>query len=191
MSKVLRCSKPAAVIACLALMLPALASSAPPSPPLPAQDSVRGSGSYGSFCTTFDLDAQSGSTGEDPIGQLNCGGAFVEGGISCLNIQGNVALLAVLPPESPFFLIFRITDNGPIGDTVEVGMQFEGPACAEPPPGLSDFGFSGDLVVVDAPPLPTAKEQCNNGGWRNYGVFKNQGDCVSSIATGGRNHPAG
>ena len=40
--------------------------------------------------------------------------------------------------------------------------------------------------MVDAPPLPTSKDQCKNGGWRTYGVFKNQGDCVSFVATKGR-----
>jgi hypothetical protein len=32
---------------------------------------------------------------------------------------------------------------------------------------------------------------CKNGGWRAFGVFKNQGDCVSFFATGGKNPPAG
>ena len=40
------------------------------------------------------------------------------------------------------------------------------------------------------PPVPTTKEQCKNGGWQNYGTtFKNQGDCVSFVATGGKNEP--
>jgi hypothetical protein len=37
--------------------------------------------------------------------------------------------------------------------------------------------------------LPTTKEQCKNGGWRDFGVFKNQGDCVSFVATRGKNPP--
>jgi hypothetical protein len=41
------------------------------------------------------------------------------------------------------------------------------------------------------PPRPTSAEQCKNGGWKAYGLFKNQGDCVSYVATGGRNPPAG
>jgi len=32
---------------------------------------------------------------------------------------------------------------------------------------------------------------CKKGGWRSFGVFKNQGDCVSYFATGGKNQPAG
>jgi hypothetical protein len=47
------------------------------------------------------------------------------------------------------------------------------------------------VVVVDAPPLPTSKEQCRLGGWRNFPGFKNQGDCVSFVATTGKNPPAG
>lgn len=33
--------------------------------------------------------------------------------------------------------------------------------------------------------LPTAKGQCQNNGWKDYGVFKNVGDCVKFVATGG------
>jgi hypothetical protein len=40
-------------------------------------------------------------------------------------------------------------------------------------------------------PLPTSAEQCKKGGWQQYGVFKNQGDCVSFVATHGRNGPSG
>jgi hypothetical protein len=41
---------------------------------------------------------------------------------------------------------------------------------------------------------PTTKDQCKNGGWANFtnpGTFKNQGDCVSFVATGGKNGPSG
>lgn len=39
--------------------------------------------------------------------------------------------------------------------------------------------------------LPTTKAQCTNGGWRNYGIFKNQGDCARFVATKGKNPPGG
>jgi hypothetical protein len=38
--------------------------------------------------------------------------------------------------------------------------------------------------------LPTTRAQCINDGWQSFGVFKNQGDCVSYVATGGKNTPA-
>jgi hypothetical protein len=34
---------------------------------------------------------------------------------------------------------------------------------------------------------PTTSEQCKNGGWRSFGVFRNQGECVSFVATNGKN----
>jgi hypothetical protein len=34
---------------------------------------------------------------------------------------------------------------------------------------------------------PTDKDQCKQGGWQTFGIFKNQGDCVSFVATGGKN----
>jgi hypothetical protein len=42
---------------------------------------------------------------------------------------------------------------------------------------------------VDLAVLPTTKEECRNGGWRRFGRFKNQGDCVSFVATRGKNPP--
>ena len=38
-------------------------------------------------------------------------------------------------------------------------------------------------------PLPTASAQCKDGGWQAFGVFKNQGDCVSFVASKGKNQP--
>jgi hypothetical protein len=40
-------------------------------------------------------------------------------------------------------------------------------------------------------PFPTTTADCKKDGWQAYGVFKNQGDCVSYVATGGKNEPAG
>jgi hypothetical protein len=37
------------------------------------------------------------------------------------------------------------------------------------------------LVVTCA--LPTTKEECKNGGWREFGTFANQGGCVSYVAS--------
>jgi hypothetical protein len=51
------------------------------------------------------------------------------------------------------------------------------------------FTFESD--VVD----PSDKERCKNGGWEDFtaapGPFKNQGDCVSYFATGGKNKGSG
>ena len=40
-------------------------------------------------------------------------------------------------------------------------------------------------------PFPTTADQCKGDGWKTFGFFKNQGDCVSFVTTGGKNQPAG
>jgi hypothetical protein len=51
----------------------------------------------------------------------------------------------------------------------------------------ADLSESANLA-----PLPTSKSQCLNAGWENFGsLFNNQGDCVSFVASGGKNQPTG
>lgn len=53
-------------------------------------------------------------------------------------------------------------------------------------------GGSGSLdlyVTTRSQVLPESKRDCKEGGWEQFRVFKNQGDCVSFIASGGRNAP--
>jgi hypothetical protein len=51
--------------------------------------------------------------------------------------------------------------------------------------------YNVDIAVTADSPMPTTKGQCKKGGWRDFEVFKNQGDCVSFVATGGKNPPSG
>jgi hypothetical protein len=44
---------------------------------------------------------------------------------------------------------------------------------------------------VGGPPPPSSKSQCKHDGWKHFPQFKNQGDCVSFVATGGKNPPSG
>ena len=53
------------------------------------------------------------------------------------------------------------------------------------------FAGDSDAFVAKIATLPTSKDQCKNGGWKTFGVFKNQGDCVSFVATKGKNPPSG
>jgi hypothetical protein len=57
----------------------------------------------------------------------------------------------------------------------------------------AEFGFRDpawfDLLfrTYVTPLVPAAKDQCKNGGWRNYGTtFTNQGQCVAFVARGPR-----
>ncbi|MDH3397948.1 MAG: hypothetical protein OEM81_08980, partial [Acidimicrobiia bacterium] len=51
--------------------------------------------------------------------------------------------------------------------------------------------IDNDGTAILSGSLPTTKDACKKGGWVGFGVFKNQGDCVSYVATGGKNPPAG
>jgi hypothetical protein len=57
---------------------------------------------------------------------------------------------------------------------------------------VSDITVNG-VLQVPAPSGPTSKDQCKDGGWKTFTnpSFKNQGDCVSFVATGGKNQPSG
>ena len=48
----------------------------------------------------------------------------------------------------------------------------------------------GTFTANFGPQSPTTEQQCKNG-WKTYPGFKNQGDCVSYVATKGKNKPAG
>jgi len=54
----------------------------------------------------------------------------------------------------------------------------------------STFGGAVDAFVVKIATLPTSIDACKNGGWKIFGVFKNQGDCVSFVQSHGRNPPS-
>jgi hypothetical protein len=51
-------------------------------------------------------------------------------------------------------------------------------------------GDLGTFAAVFGPQLPTTKAQCQNNGWKTFPGFKNQGDCISYVATKGKNPPA-
>jgi hypothetical protein len=166
------------------------------------QDSVVGTGTNPLYI--FDLDARSGPSGENPTGTANVVARSaptfgIAGPVTCLTVTGNRAVIGINnslgdPRLGPGWFI-EVTDGTP--DSLEANptsLTFppEVPTVCPASLGLVQQPLdSGDIVVTDAQLLPTSKEQCKNGGWKTYGVFKNQGDCVSFVATGGKNQPAG
>ncbi len=62
--------------------------------------------------------------------------------------------------------------------------QTSPPTTWEIPSLLDGWDLAFQTYVAE---LPTSKEQCKGGGWQNFGAtFKNQGQCVSFVATGGK-----
>lgn len=93
------------------------------------------------------------------------GGDFLglwSGGAKCATITGNGSDLNPYQGSSP---------EPAVGDTVR------------------PMVFDGYLLHISAS-ITNSTDQCKSGGWQSFGVFKNQGDCVSWLATGGKNPPA-
>jgi hypothetical protein len=69
--------------------------------------------------------------------------------------------------------IFIVCDNGP-------GPQFSQTVL------IDNTNVNGTTYTYE----PTSKEACKNGGWQNFtfapGPFRNQGQCVSYFASGGK-----
>ena len=92
------------------------------------------------------------------------GGTFYDTWAHALQIAGNAAVTG----------IDFVVDGGwlfPNGQTVLV----------------NSVTVNNDTFRMVGP--PTNADQCKNGGWRSFTnpYFKNQGDCVSYVNTGGRN----
>ena len=164
-----------------------------------AQDSVTGTAAtgFGRGFVEFTFDVHSGPSGEHPTGTVAFHGPFLDFGpldISCLQVSANKASMIVLAPEPNLFppgILVSVEDNGPgqdsIGSRPLAALPSDCPVSSGPPGAAT---VSGDVTVTDAPALPSSKDQCKNGGWRSYGVFKTQGDCVGFVATKGKNPPA-
>jgi hypothetical protein len=165
-------------------------------------DSVAGSGVFISGTENrFEFNVAGGPSGENPSGSFSIAVPFLEETfttteITCLSISGDTATFAgLLAPNSNEFVYVKVTvvDQGPTGDIFGVVAYVSAPNCVPimHPEGVSSLGTgpiaSGNITVTDAHALPTSKPVCMKGGWRNYGTtFKNQGQCVSFVATGGK-----
>jgi hypothetical protein len=167
-----------------ALALPAGASAQ-----TPGQDSVTGTAATGaarSFAE-FTFDVHSGPSGENPTGTVTID-AFVGMigpiDVTCLSVDGNRAsMFAAAPPNNTNVagLLISVEDGGPGQDKLDWRtVSGVAPSDCPVPSEVFEPIVSGDITVTDAPPLPTTKDQCRQGGWRTYG-FKNQGECVSFV----------
>ena len=160
------------------------------------QDSVTltGGPAQAGFITLLGLDATSGPAGEHPTGQVRFeifdGAAAFAGPVTCLAVSGHTAIINFQDQISPLGNVKVLAVDGQPDSFDLLGFGQAPTDCSPlPPPSVGGPLSEGDITIIDAPPLPTSKDQCKNGGWRTYGLFKNQGDCVRFVATRGKNQP--
>ncbi|MDR0359310.1 MAG: ubiquitin family protein [bacterium] len=106
---------------------------------------------------------------------------------------GKVITLEVSGPNATILELkqmIQVREGIPVDQQILIfnGIQLENDKT------LSDYSILNEsffFLEIRAPALPTSRDQCKNGGWMSFGVFRNQGDCVSFVSTGGRNAPSG
>jgi len=110
-------------------------------------------------------------------------------------LHGLSLRLTGFPPTTPFQgTLARPTGSvlGPVGLITDPAGSFSiGPFTDESAgTWTATIAWSGGTLVqslfVDCAPPATA-EQCKDRGWRTFGVFRNQGDCVGFVTTRGKN----
>jgi hypothetical protein len=107
-------------------------------------------------------------------------------------IVSNVDALYVNVNGNTSTFDFELTPPPPDGD--EDGEPDSTDNCVDVAnPDQTDTDGDGQGDACDSTPngVPTSADQCKKGGWQTYGLFKNQGDCVSFVATKGKNQPKG
>ena len=202
--RLLRAAAVLAVLALVAFPSASAASHGPIGAPLD-EDFVTGRVVLPETCTPFApcfhivfvFDAHSGPSGENPTGTVridiestldNSVYTFETARVTCLNVSGNRATVGADLVPNP--AMFSLEDNDGAGTDrwgFSPTVEFPSVCPGNPSIGLTPI-FGGDITIHDAPPLPTSKEQCKNGAWEQFG-FSGQGDCVSFVATGGKNPP--
>jgi hypothetical protein len=137
------------------------------------------------FVVDFTIDAHSGPSGENPTGEVTVviDGVSETGGVTCLNVTGNRGTIGVDFPSLPAGFFFVEDNDGAGQDAFSAAFTGEPRSvCPADPSTPPSPVLEGDITVHDAPAFPTSKNQCKNGGWRNFGTaFKNEGQCVAFV----------
>jgi hypothetical protein len=144
----------------------------------PAGDSVTGvvSNGFGRDFLQFTFDAHSGPSGENPTGIVSFDSLFGNSGpleVGCLRVAGKRASMVALAPNNSGIagLLISVEDSGPGPGGEKLDWQTISSLPPDCPVPAEIFGGteSGDIVVTDAPPPPTAYAQCRQAGWVKYG----------------------
>jgi hypothetical protein len=140
------------------------------------------------------FDAHSGPSGESPTGTVRTDVELLEPGnfltfdtarVTCLNVTDNRATIGT-QSQSGVGILHLVEDNDGAGQDRHA-VLLPGQVPTDCPANLSIVLspiFGGDITVHDSVPFPISKDQCKNGGWRDFPEFKNQGQCIAFVERG-------
>jgi len=143
---------------------------------------VKNGGHCGAGAPRFNLELNAAS---NAFLGCNSGGVQTDLGNGWTHVEFNAAAIAAAVvtaggvPADTLTDLYIIFDEG-----TDTGPDFTGHVY------IDNISVNGQ--VVGSPTSPLTKDDCKNNGWKNFNpAFKNQGDCVSWVATAGRNLPNG
>src|SRR5262245_38601045 len=100
-------------------------------------------------------------------------------------------------PGDPFLQVGPNSRSGDLTATLQALAGQTVVVSFEEQDNLFFFNATVDDVKLLVSVLPVDKDECKDGGWETFvnvntgqKIFKNQGDCVSFVATKGKNPPA-
>jgi 6-phosphogluconolactonase (cycloisomerase 2 family) len=105
------------------------------------------------------------------------GGALTPKTPATVGAAGGPYAIAVSPDGFSVY-VANFGDSSVFQFSVGAGGRLTAKTPATVAAGLEPAG----IAVTPLPRVPTSKEQCKNGGSRNFPQFKNQGDCVSFVS---------
>jgi hypothetical protein len=85
------------------------------------------------------------------------------------------------PDRDTFVTWDTIVANNP--NAVVVGGYGVNQGSGNPALTTATDALTFNDTTYDFERVPLSKDDCKKGGWESYGTFKNQGDCVSSVAS--------
>ena len=190
------------VVGCLGFVVALAAAPAPPT--LDGETLIGGTGSGSPGCPTPTFTVTGGAGNPYP-GTFSEAGSWTDGVANSFSatftiIDGATTIIgsksgggggcstiaAVAAQTGPYAATIH-TPSGNFRDEGTFTGQVTVPSIGQPAVSES---FSSSLTNP-VPLAPTSKAQCLKNGWKNFAQFKNQGDCVSFVASGGKNQPAG
>ena len=174
----------------MALALPGVAGAQ-----TPTHDSVTLTGGPGqaNFFSAITVDAISGPSGENPSGRVSfiaLGTVNIGGPVTCLAVRGNSATINIQDPTFGIFTV-QVVDNQPDSFDARLIVGRAATDCSPVPPTTVGGPVSiGRHRRGRRSPLPTTKDQCTNGGWRDLRRLQEPGR-LRQLRSDRRQEPAG
>jgi hypothetical protein len=105
---------------------------------------------------------------------FSCSGASATGSLDAtLDYTATYQPNTPRPPGTP--------NTGSDGGLATASLTFTTSSIGDPAgPGLSSGTFS-EIFLVPGPVAPTKKDECKDGGYATFPMFKNQGECVAFV----------